>query len=173
MAESAKQREDDTSELIPRPDPTRLTTAALIREIAALRELLETQIDALDRLTKDRFETAERHRIEQKTDTKTMLDAALASQQAAVAKTEANFEKQISQLGTNAGTVNEGLRRSLDDLKGLLNDLKDRVTTIESTKLGAKEDRTGLYATLAAAGGLILLMFAVFGFMLTKIPVVR
>jgi len=35
----------------PRPDPTILTTAQLLRELAALRELLETRLDGMDRAT--------------------------------------------------------------------------------------------------------------------------
>jgi len=45
---SEEQPEDRDGEWTPRPDPTRLTTLSLQREIAGLREILEGQIKALD-----------------------------------------------------------------------------------------------------------------------------
>ena len=36
---------------VPRPDPTLLTTQQLLRELAALRELIETRLDGMDRAT--------------------------------------------------------------------------------------------------------------------------
>src|SRR6202034_938167 len=36
---------------LPRPDPTTLTTAQLLRELGALRELVFTRLDAMDKAT--------------------------------------------------------------------------------------------------------------------------
>jgi hypothetical protein len=41
----------DIGELLPRPDPTRLTTDQLRRELSALREILTARLDAMDRAT--------------------------------------------------------------------------------------------------------------------------
>jgi hypothetical protein len=47
MPQSGKMHEGDGS--TPVPDPTLLTTAALTREIAALKELVATRLDAMDK----------------------------------------------------------------------------------------------------------------------------
>ena len=46
---------DDTGagrgDWLPRPDPTALTTAQLLRELSSLREVLDTRLDAMDKAT--------------------------------------------------------------------------------------------------------------------------
>lgn len=49
--ESNRYRQENVGTLIPRPDPTLLTTEQLRRELAALRELLETRLDDMDKAT--------------------------------------------------------------------------------------------------------------------------
>lgn len=68
----------------PVPDPTLLTTQALYREVATLRELIEEKILATDQLVSEKFasvdrqlDLVERQRVEQKSDTKAAVDAAL------------------------------------------------------------------------------------------------
>ena len=39
------------SDWLPRPDPTALTTAQLLRELSSLREVLDTRLDAMDKAT--------------------------------------------------------------------------------------------------------------------------
>jgi hypothetical protein len=68
----------------PRPDPTVLTTAQLLRELAALRELLETRVDALDRLLSRRMDDADK-----------AIQAALVSAEKAVTKAEVASEKRF------------------------------------------------------------------------------
>jgi ABC-type Fe2+-enterobactin transport system substrate-binding protein len=128
------------------PDPTLLTTQALLREIDGLKELLQSQLEALGAKWHEKFEAilkqldmVEAQRIEQKQDTKTAVDAALQAQKEAVreqttaseraiAKSETATTKQLEQLGTTLKTVEDGLRRDI-------NGVKDRVTTIESKLL--------------------------------------
>ncbi len=71
----------------PSVDPTALTTQALLREIASLKELLTALMEGHSELDKERFREIEerfvlieRQRIEQKKDTTTAIDAALAAQ---------------------------------------------------------------------------------------------
>ena len=80
----------------PRPDPTILTTAQLLRELAALRELLETRIDSLDRVLSRRMDDAGK-----------AIDAALVSAEKAVTKAEIASEKRFE-------GVNE-FRKALSD----------------------------------------------------------
>jgi hypothetical protein len=47
-------------DLVPRPDPTALTTAQLLRELASLREVLTARLDAMDQATRLLAETVNR-----------------------------------------------------------------------------------------------------------------
>jgi len=100
----------------PVPDPTILTTEALHREIAALRELcvqeingvkaeFTCQINAINKLKEEKFDRIREHfaitervRLEQKADTKEKVDAALMAQKEAAAKSEESFTKQIDAM---------------------------------------------------------------------------
>jgi multidrug efflux pump subunit AcrA (membrane-fusion protein) len=119
----------------PQPDPTALTTEALHREIAALKELAYQRIDQLERVYNEKcallareLELREQQRIEQKQDTKAAVDAALAAareavvaetgaSQRAIEKAEAATSKAVDQLGEKFGVDIHGLRRELDTLK--------------------------------------------------------
>jgi hypothetical protein len=129
--ERAERRRD----WAPVPDPTLLTTEALHREIASLRELLEAGTGAEATLTGERFtrvyqrfDLVEAQRVEQKADTKSAVDAALVSQKEAVreqtiasdkaiAKSEAGTAKQIEQLHDSFTTAVDALRAAHEDLK--------------------------------------------------------
>ena len=50
-ANGEHNRQEDVGGLVPRPDPTLLTSAALAREIANLREIIEARLDAMDHAT--------------------------------------------------------------------------------------------------------------------------
>lgn len=166
---------------VPVPDPTVLTTEALLREIKGLRELTESQIAhrhelyqaeiiALNRINAEKFakvdqqfELVERQRVEQKQDTKQAVDAALTAQKEAVkeqtiasglaiAKSEAGTIKQLDQLADNFKTAFTGQTVSIDDLK-------DRVRRIEASRAGAQEVRIetrGSTNTWIAAAGTVL-----------------
>lgn len=121
----------------PRPangttDPTALTTAALDREIEGVSTLVELQIAGLkeflrelsaerikhvEELSELQFGLIERQRVEQKTDTKDALTAALDAAKEAVGKTEIAVNKALDQLSGQLGTAVEGLRREIGDLK--------------------------------------------------------
>jgi hypothetical protein len=146
----------------PVPDPTVLTTEALQREVLALREslnqrisglreLVEEELEGNDKVTEERFasidtqlQLIERQRVEQKTDTKSALEAALSAAEKAVKeqttaseartdKSEASTTKSIDQLAATFDTAFQGLRRDLDDLK-------TRMTTVEQQKVGRSEE---------------------------------
>ena len=86
----------DAPDWRPVPDPTLLTTQQLLRELAALRELLETRINALDRLLSRRMDDADK-----------AISAALASAEKAVTKAETSAERRFE-------AVNE-FRKTLSD----------------------------------------------------------
>jgi len=148
---------------VPSPDPTVLTTEALLREITAVTILLHTEVAALKekveiQLTERmhtlnerfkaqdlQFDLAERQRIEQKQDTKTAVDAALQAQKEAVreqvtasslsiAKSETATGKQLEQLAGSFATAIAGANTAITDLK-------DRVVRMEALKVGSQEQR--------------------------------
>jgi phosphatidate phosphatase APP1 len=159
----------------PVPDPTVLTTAALVESINRLKELMETKIEALDHVSEQRYyavakqlEFLEQQRKEQKSDTAAAVAQALAAQKDAVSKSESSMTRQLEQLGSTLKAVEDGLRRDNEALKDRVGGVDTRVTTVEQQKVGAKEDRTGLYATLAAFGGVIMIAIGVIAFIAGK-----
>lgn len=142
----------------PVPDPTKLTTEALQREIAGLKELFFSALAGMKEATgariaridddiarsevlrnekftavSQRIELLREHRLEQKGDS----DRALARSE-------------------------ESMRASIDSSRRELSDLKDRVTSLESVRMGIKENTSNVYAMagllitfgLLAVGGL-------------------
>ena len=156
----------DQGDWRPRPDPTILTTEALHREVAALRELIEERITATDLLVSEKFSSVdrqldlvERQRVEQKSDTKAAVDAALTAQKEAVReqtlasekaiqKSETSTTKQLEQITITFSTALTGLNAQLDDIKA-------RVVTIEAIKVGGQEKVLDQRQTVSNAGAVI------------------
>jgi len=159
---------------VPIPDPTLLTTQALLQAVGSVRELLESRIEAMEDVQNEKhlqaeqqFELVERQRVEQKKDTKDAVDAALTAQKEAVreqtaaseraiAKSEAATSKQLDQLSITFSSSTADVRRELAEMK-------ERLTAIEQQKVGAKEDRTGLYAAIGVLVTILLVVLAVVG----------
>lgn len=123
------------------PDPTLQTIDALRREIAMLENLFDTRILDAEDLNKERFhsidqlmERSEEQRREQKADTANAVSAALDSQKEATTKMEKSISDQISSLRGNFETEVRSIRGSLEDMKA-------RLTTIESVKAGQVEQK--------------------------------
>ena len=188
----------------PDPDPTKLTTDALRREIDALRTLIDQrisateslfetkitlgreggmalkeyfvaqfddmkalmqcQLNALDQETRQlasvrnekfntvqtQFDLIERQRVENKADTKAAVDAALAAAKEAVkeqttasdraiTKSETATSEQLKQMNVTFTTAVQGISQPISDLK-------DRVTALESVRIGGKENVAAMYA---------------------------
>lgn len=123
-----------TPDLVPRPDPTSLTTEQLHREIGALAEL----IDAKLALQNEKFNGIDTQFIERDKRTeqlsladKTAIAAALQAQKeaagatyesitAAIAKSEVGFTKQIDGLGTLIASITAGFDSKISDLTARL-----------------------------------------------------
>ncbi len=145
----------NTSDIRPVPDPTTLTTAALMREIAAMNSVLDQRFQKTEDVVMERFlrvdhmfHIVEQQRVEQKSDTKAAVDAALTAQKEAVreqttaseraiAKSEAATARQLEQMGSTFQVAIEGLRRDHQDLK-------ERTVAIEQQKVGRNESRAGM-----------------------------
>lgn len=153
----------------PVPDPTSLTTDQLRREIMALRELQESRMDGERRLNEERFHGIETQflerdkRTEQTThDNKVAVDAAFAaakeavgeqnkSNAASITKSEAAFTKQIDQTGVLLNAVAKATDEKIEDLK-------TRLTTIESRKSGGVE----VWGYVFGAVGILIALAALF-----------
>lgn len=151
--------ENNNRQTRPVPDPTSLTTAALQREITVLRELMFEKMAGMQAVREqelanvnDKFSQAESSRVEQKSDTKAAVDAALSAAKEAVKeqttaseartdKSEASTTKSIDQLEATFNTAFEGLRREISDVK-------ERVTAVEQQKKGGQEATEARRATI-------------------------
>jgi hypothetical protein len=183
-----------TRATVPVPDPTVLTTQALLREITGVRELFESQlahrhelyqseIASLNRINVEKFakveqqfELVERQRVEQKQDTKQAVDAALTAQKEAVkeqttasglaiAKSETGTSKQLEQLAANFQTAFSGQTVSIDDVK-------ERITRLESAKTTEATVRTDSRAGIGLwVAGLSAFVFFL-GFVVTLIALI-
>jgi hypothetical protein len=143
----------------PVPDPTVLTTEALVREINHLRELLETQIEGLGDACKAQFEYIEQRFRDRDllvdsafVASKEAVAASLAAAKEAVAKSEDTFNKQIAEIRRTADATRQGAEK---DVAGV----KERVTIIEALDRGSEKKVEGI-SSIAALGisGLLLLV---------------
>jgi chromosome segregation ATPase len=171
----------EVNEMIKLDDPTKLTLEVLHREIASLRELLETRMYGVDNVLREKFHTVdqqfalvERQRVEQKKDTKDAVDAALTAQKEAVkeqtnaseraiAKSETSFTKQLEQLASTFKAEIEGLRREIADMKQQREALSLRVASAEERKEGRKETITTAQALMA----FVLFLIVLSGFLIS------
>jgi len=157
----------------PVPDPTKLTTDAVNRleviisqRFEAFELLFQSKIDAAVQLSREKFSEMERrfgemehYRQEQKKDTKDQVDYALNA-----------VNERLAQLATNASTVADSLRRSIEENKERtqadattrgqrVTAVEQRIVAMESQKTGARDNT----AWIAAAVGVVLLMLALMG----------
>lgn len=154
---------------VPVPDPTERTLEVLEREVQSLHDKLQTKTSALsselhsamehrEKLTdtkfaavKLQFDLIESGRMEQKTDTKAAVDAALIAQKEAVkeqtiaseksiSKSETATTESIKQMSQTFTTAIESVNRAISDQKESatrsLGDLKERVSAIEAQRHG-------------------------------------
>jgi hypothetical protein len=183
--------------LVPIPDPTILTTEALMREIANLRMLLEMQITNLsnefayyrdvvtkeilhlEKLTGEKFLSVGRQfterdeRIEKaSTAAGLAVSAALAAAKEAVGVSERNTIKQID-------AANSLFTASIAGITTQLTDLKERMDRGEGGITGKVEQRTEARAqkaelsqsttlVLGLIGGLVAIVGLVFAFVTSR-----
>lgn len=177
-----------TETRLPIPDPTTLTTEQLLRTTANLREVFETRLMGMDKaigllqafadkspttaiveqsvkelrlLTDEKFKSVETSLRERDTRTaqftkenKVAVDAAFAASALSITKSEAAFTKQVDSLATAIASMS----KTFDDK---INDMKDRLTSIESQKATAarSEDRsTSLFGVVISAAVAVVIV---------------
>lgn len=170
---------------IGRTDPTTLTTDALQREVAILRDIIDDKVaerhreenslkelvlarlDGEIRVMEERInsihsllEMIEKQRVEQKKDTKDAVDAALAAAKEAVKEQTTASQTAISK---SEGMTDKRLEQltatfaaSISGVLASLSDVKERVADLTSTRRGGKEMLSGIYAL----GGFIIALLA-------------
>ena len=163
-----------------------------MEQFAALREILEARLSAMGTAIALQFDLVERQRVEQKIDTKSAVDAALIAQKEAVreqttaseraiAKSETATTKQLEQQQITFATTADSLRRAIDEVKeraseegrNLRTSISEVATSangIVQQKVGAKEDRSSLYATITIFAVVTIALLAVIGFLATRVP---
>ena len=138
---------------VPIPDPTILTTEQLRRELANLRELLESKLEGSITVHDEKFRGVEARFMAGET----ALAAALLSQKdlgaahiqattEAAGKAEATFTKQVDALGIRISEIKERLDRGEGSTGG------QRI---------AQTDTRASVGQMMTAGGLILLAISI------------
>jgi hypothetical protein len=159
---------------VPNPDPSSLTTAALLREVSRLEALLDVRIIGMERIQAEKFRRVEQQfslveqqRVEQKSDTKAAVDAALTAQKEAVkeqttaseraiAKSETATAKSIEELRSTFTATLEPIRRDLDDMKGRIVASEVQRTTSAETITQGKDDTGRIIGFLFGAVGSVV-----------------
>jgi vacuolar-type H+-ATPase subunit I/STV1 len=130
--------------------------------ITAARDYCNNQFGHVN----DELQQVERLRVEQKKDVKDAVDAALAAQKEAIAKSETATTKQIDQLAITANTARDELRRGIDDAKERISDVErtlrtsiaevdNKANAINNQARGGEASRAAVWGWLAAAVAVI------------------
>lgn len=170
----------------PVPDPTELTTQQLMREMGALKEIMQTRMDGYDKAiallqrfadrqptiaevvasTSEKFGAVQLQLHERDirfdraaTDTRLAVDAAFAAAKEAVAKSEGAVTKQIDQILAQMTT---GMRSLDEKINGSIKTVDDKINDVRE-RLTAMEGRgtgasnvIGYIATAAMVIGAII-----------------
>lgn len=184
-------RPSEIGELLPRPDPTARTVEQLLREIASLKELFGTRLDAMDKAivllqdaanrsptvnevflqhqemfnsVRQRFEERDIRFAQAAHDSRAAVDSTITAAKSIAEQQNNNFTKQIDQQGT----LIHNIAQSLDSK---ITDVKDRVTLIEGRTNGVTiTERRGFDLWGVLIGGLgMLISLITFVLFVTKI----
>jgi hypothetical protein len=140
------------------------------RRVQQLQELHEQKFAAIQ------VQLAERDArvASEKKDAKLAVDAAFAAaKETGALQEKANREaidKSERATSETIKTNQESGRASIAALSKGLDEVKDRVTRIESAKVGGTENRTNFYATIGLIATVTFLFIAIFGFILARTP---
>jgi hypothetical protein len=141
------------------------------RRVSHLQELHGQKFDAIQVQLSERDARV----ASEKKDAKLAVDAAFAAaKDTAMLQEKANREaidKSERATSETIKTNQESSRASLASLSKGLDEVKDRVTRIESAKVGGNENRSTIYATIGIIATIAFLMIAIIGFILARTPI--
>ena len=183
----------NSGDVRPIPDPTHRTIETLEREITSVQEWAELQLKSAEIINAERFDSERRadeireaHRLELKADNQRTVETAMIAAEKAVQAALAAAEKardqqtiasqlatekaekagkeQMEQQGTTFSLAISGLTTGVNDMKGLVGELRaeKRATTDTTT------ERRAVSSQMIATVGVIA---AIFGGALTAILV--
>jgi cation transport regulator ChaB len=147
------------------------------RVVAHLRDLVDERFEKI----KLQFEERDTRSERESRDNKVAVDAAFAAQKEAAAKQdEGNLKainksedataETITKLSELFRTETRALSDKIDDLKERVAEIDKRANGYSQQRLGAKDDRTGLYAGIGTVSTLIFLAIAVVTIIATRGP---
>lgn len=153
---------------VPVPDPTVLTTQSLLREVAALKELMESRIDSLEEVIGERFQRIDIQFIERDKRTEQL---AIASSTAIAAALQAAKEAVGAQNTSNSIAISKSETSTLESLRQLkdlfqadskatndkINDLRSRVDKGEGSHTGI----ANVWGAVLGGGSFIIALITV------------
>jgi Fe-S-cluster formation regulator IscX/YfhJ len=167
-AEQVPKSDGAGTDWIPRPDPTKLTTDQLYREIGALEKFMDSRLNCAEELVEDvklatesrisaleKFHDAEIRALKELHnaaihDTQENVKLLTTVLQAAITKSEITYTKQFDAVNLNIQTQNQANTDRINDIKERL----DRNEGAQSGKIDTEKehrDNTGLWIGLASA----------------------
>lgn len=185
-----KNSGNDSHGWTPRPDPTRLTTQQLLREITALERLVFTRLDAMDKalalshesltrvptevdkqiehlsqLVNEKFAGISQRFIERDSAVTAALNAqreVLSEQSKSASLAIAKSESATAKQIDTQGVL---IHTTTKALEGAIVDLKERMTRIESEDRGERTGKTTQSASVGVALSIIGSAIGVAGFL--------
>lgn len=180
----------DIDDLKPRPDPSRLTTEQLLREISNLKEKFSDELRHLQEIhnlglesVARRLEAIATRTLEQKTDTKEALYQALQAAKDAVtlqtesfamatAKSETGTNKQIEALALAVQRLGEQFDEKIADIKSRLDKLEATKAAEASSavdhRASTSSNMSQVMAIAAVASILVAIILAAVSALLAK-----
>ena len=155
-------------------DPSSLTTDQLLREIDRLENLMLSKMSGVKEIIEEKFISVstqfnliERQRLEQKSDTKAAVDAALAAAKEAVKEQTTASDRSITKSETatteQLKQLTQTFETAINGITDAISDVKERISRIESIKQGGTEQRNSTTQIWGLVFGSFGLLFGFIG----------
>ena len=156
-------------------------TSLRLKEIDKIPQQIREHVTSLELLHDEKFSSIATQFAERDTrseresrDNKVAVDAAFAAQKEAAAKQdEANAKAIDKSERATAETIKTNQELGIAKIDGLtksLDEVKLQISRIESVKVGATENRAGLYATIGIIITVGILLMGIVSFIAARVP---
>jgi len=193
MTAQAQQAEaySQPGDLLPRPDPSRLTTDQLRRELAWLREILETRLDAMDKANNvldqtvnrtptviqtaianlrdvydERFKSVAQQFAERDVRTEQAAKGGKEALDAALLAAKELVAQQNEANRGEAAKTEQNFTKQIDAQAARIDELKERIDRGEGAGAGAAGQRTETRLNTGTVVSVVLLVVAVLTFVI-------